>query len=75
MGKSLPMLRALPFLFLLVSMISLGLLAWHRTRDTLFSIAACILPLCYPGITYFTFEIRAYSMEMAGMAVCTLTFV
>jgi len=75
LGKSLSILRILPFLFLLVSMISLGLLAWRWTGDRLFSIAACVLPLCYQGITYFAFEIRAYSMEMAGMSVCTLLLV
>jgi hypothetical protein len=71
-GKGLKWLRSLPFLFFLLGSASLGLLGWRLSRSVAFALTACVAPLLYPGAIYFGFEIRAYSMEMAGIAFGTL---
>lgn len=74
-GKGLKWLRSLPFLFFVLGATSLGLLGCRLSRSVSFALTACMVPLLYPGVIYFGFEIRAYSMEMAGIAFGTLMFV
>ncbi len=71
-GTGLEWLRLLPFTFFLLGVTCLGVLGWRLTRSGVFAIAAAATPMLYPQILYFSFEIRAYSMEMAGIAVCAL---
>ncbi len=70
--RDLQWLRALPFVFLLLGIIGLGYLAWRLTASLAFAISAMAIPLLYPDVLYFGFEIRAYSMEMAGIVLGTL---
>jgi len=68
----LAQLRSLSLLFFAVSCAALGALGWRLTRAPAFALAAAAVPLLYPAARYFAFEIRAYSMEMAGVAVAAL---
>jgi hypothetical protein len=74
-NRGLEWLRSLPFAFLALGMVGLGLLGWRLSRSIGFALAACAVPLLYPAAVYFGFEIRAYSMEMAGVAVGALVLV
>ena len=74
-GKGLAWLRSLPFGFMLLGTVSLGLLGWRLTRSLNFALAASAVPLLYPATLYFGFEIRAFSMEMAGVACVALLLV
>ena len=71
-GTGLEWLRALSFAFLVLGSTCLGALGWRLTRSHAFALAAAAVPLLYPPALYFAFEIRAYSMEMAGVAVAAL---
>ena len=68
-GCGLVWLRALPFAFFVVASAALGALGWRLTRSPAFAAAACAAPSLFPPVIYFAFEIRAYSMEMAGVAL------
>jgi len=74
-GRGLKWLRGLPFAFYLLGAASLGLLGWRLTRSAHFALAASAVPLLYPAALYFSFEIRAYSMEMTGVAIGALALV
>ena len=74
-GKGLKWLRSLPFLFFVLGAASLGLLGWRLNHSITFALGASAVTLLYRGALYFGFEIRAYSMEMAGVAVGTLLLV
>jgi hypothetical protein len=65
-------LRSLSLLFLVASCAALGALGFRLTGAPTFALAAAATPLLYPAARYFGFEIRAYSMEMAGVAVAAL---
>ena len=71
-GRGLVWLRALPFSFFVAASLALGLLGWRLTRSPVFALAACAAPSFYPAFLYFAFEIRAYSMEMSGVALGAL---
>jgi len=71
-GTGLAWLRAFSLLFLVAGCAALGALGWHLTRAAPFALAATGVPLLYPAARYFAFEIRAYGMEMAGVAVVAL---
>ena len=71
-SKGLKWLRALPFAFYLLGAASLGLLGWRLTHSAPFALASSAVPSLYPAALYFGFEIRAYSMEMAGVAIGAL---
>jgi hypothetical protein len=60
-------LRLLPYLWFLASLVLLALLAWRLTASMSLSLLAAALPLAYPSFLYFATEIRAYSMEAAGV--------
>jgi hypothetical protein len=67
LGKDLTWLRSLSFLFFLLSIVGLGLLAREWTGYSLFAFFAIAIPFAYDPILYYAFEIRAYSMEVAGI--------
>jgi hypothetical protein len=69
LGQRIAWLRSLPLVFLIVGALGLGLLGWRLTRSATFALAACAVPLLYPAALYFGLEIRAYSMEMAGLVL------
>jgi len=71
-GCGLVWLRALPLAFFAVASLALGALGWRLTRSPAFAVAAGAAPSLFPPVLYFAFEIRAYSMEMAGVAVGAL---
>lgn len=75
LGTGLAHLRALPFAFFLVGVLAFGGLGWRLTNSPLFAVAAAAAPCLYPAARYFGLEIRAYSMEMAGVAVAALALV
>lgn len=66
-GKDLAWLRLFPFLFFLLSVAGMGFLAKQWTGSSLLAIFAMVLPFAYDPILYYAFEIRAYSMEVAGV--------
>jgi hypothetical protein len=72
LGRGLAWLRTLPFLFFVLAAAAAGLLGWRLTRSTLFALAAVAAPMLYPAVLYFALEVRAYSMEMAGLALGVL---
>ncbi len=69
LGRGLAWLRSLPLAFFALGVGALGLLGWRLTRSALFALAASAVPSLYPAVLYFGLEIRAYSMEMAGLAI------
>jgi len=74
-GTGLAWLRSLPFAFFLLGAACLGLLGWRLTGSSGAALAAAAVPMLYPAALYFAFEIRAFSMEMAGVAVGALGLV
>lgn len=65
-------LRLLSFTFFLFSVIAMGFLAWEWTSSFVISLFAMFLPFAYDPILYYAFEIRAYSMEIAGIILGSL---
>jgi len=74
-SRGLVWLRLLPFVFFLAGSLALTLLGWRLTRSALFAVAAGAVPSLFPSALYFALEIRAYSMEMAGIAIGALLLV
>ena len=74
-GRGLAWLRSLPFAFFVLAVAAVGLLGWRLTRSALFALAAAAMPMLYPAVLYFALEVRAYSMEMAGLALGVLALV
>jgi hypothetical protein len=65
--------RVLPFIFFLLGMAAFAWLGWKRRRSFLFAIFSSLIPACDPLILDYATEVRAYSMEFAGIAVgCVL---
>ena len=69
--KGIVWLRLSAFIFFLVFVGFLGLIAWEWTRSLRFSALSMALPFLFDPAIYFATEIRAYSMEIAGIAVGT----
>lgn len=68
-SRGLVWLRLLPFGFFLLGLTGLGALGWRLTRSAPFALASAACLAIYPAACYFGFEIRAYGMEMAGVAL------
>ncbi len=71
-GRGLGWLRAFSLAFYVLGTAALGVLGWRLTRSAVFALAAAAAPSLYPAALYFGFEIRAYGMEMAGVAAGAL---
>jgi len=69
MGKDIAWLRLLSFMFLVVTVISMGLLAFEWSRTSVLCLFAMFLPFAFDPVLYHAFEIRAYSMETAGIVL------
>jgi hypothetical protein len=67
--------RALPLLFFATGMLGLGMLAWKWRRSVLFSVTSALVPAAYPLLLDYSTEVRAYSMEFAGVIIgCLVLF-
>jgi hypothetical protein len=55
--------------FFLVGLGAMGRLGWLWRRSLLFALFSAAVPLAYPLILYHATELRAYSMEFAGVAI------
>jgi len=65
--------RTLPFLFFLGGVIGLGWMGWSYTKSLPFALLCCAVPALFPLILDYSTEVRAYSMEFAGVVIgCTL---
>jgi hypothetical protein len=71
-GRGLMTLRALPLVFFALGAVAFGFLGWRLSRSALFALATSAVPPLYPAVLYFGLEVRAYSMEMAGLAIGAL---
>jgi hypothetical protein len=65
--RGLVWLRLTPFLFFLLTIAVLGRHAWELTGSRTAALLGCFIPLGYSQFLFFAFEIRAYSMEVAGV--------
>jgi hypothetical protein len=64
--------RALPLLFFAIGMVGLGMLAWTWRRSILFAVTAALIPAADPLLLDYSAEVRAYSMEFAGVVLGSL---
>jgi hypothetical protein len=65
--------RTLPFIFFLFGVACFGWLGWTRRRSIPFAVFSSLIPACDPLILDYATEVRAYSMEFAGVALgCVL---
>src|SRR5579871_5397376 len=60
-------LRILPFIFFVLGAATLALIGWQRFRSLPFALFCAVVPVPYPMLLYFATELRAYSMEFAGI--------
>jgi hypothetical protein len=74
-GRGLATLRALPLAFVALGTLASGFLGWRLSRSASFALAASAVPCLYPAVLYFALEVRAYSMEMAGLAIAAVVLV
>ena len=62
-------LRTLPFLYFLTGMIGLGCLGWLWRRSIPFAVFSALIPAAFPVLLDYSIEVRAYSMEFAGITI------
>jgi hypothetical protein len=60
--------RVLPFIFFLFGMACFGWMGWARRRSIPFAFFSGLVPACDPLVLDYATEVRAYSMEFAGIA-------
>jgi hypothetical protein len=66
-------LRALPLMFFVIGAAGLALIGWRRYRSVYFALACGLVPALFPLLLDFASEVRAYSMEFAGVVIgCAL---
>lgn len=71
-GTSETWQRALPLTFFLAGIVGLGLLAWTWRRSIAFAATAAMVPAAFPLLLDYSVEVRAYSMEFAGVVFGSL---
>ncbi|MDR3466555.1 MAG: hypothetical protein P4M07_11475 [Xanthobacteraceae bacterium] len=65
--------RILPFLFFATGLAGVGWIGWAQRRRRLFAAACCAVPALFPLVLDYATEVRAYSMEFAGVVLgCAL---
>jgi hypothetical protein len=65
--------RVLPFLFFALGIAGLGWIGWTQRKSALFAAFSCVVPTLFPLILNYATEVRAYSMEFAGIVIgCVL---
>lgn len=62
-------LRILPFLFFIISIVAFSKLFYRWTKNAHIAALAGFIPLCIPVVVNMSFELRAYSMEIAGTVI------
>jgi len=62
-------LRTLPFIFFIITLVSLGYLVFKWTKSKPLSMIMALAPVVVPLLFSEAFEIRAYSMEMLGVFI------
>ena len=62
-------LRSLPFGLFLAGLLAMGGLGWAWRRSVTFAVLGAAVPLGFPLLLYHATEVRAYTMEFAGVAV------
>jgi hypothetical protein len=62
--------RTLPFIFFLFGVACFGWLGWTRRQSILFAVFSSLIPVCDPLMLDYATEVRAYSMEFAGVGLC-----
>jgi hypothetical protein len=67
LDSGLVWLRLSPFLFFLLTVALLARHAWEITGSRMAALLAAFMPFAYGQVLGFAFEIRAYSMEVAGV--------
>jgi hypothetical protein len=65
--RGLVWFRLFPFLFFLLTVAVLARHAWELTGSRAAALVSGFMPLAFTQVLYFAFEIRAYSMEVAGV--------
>jgi hypothetical protein len=68
-GTSPTWLRLLPFVLFLVGLGTMAWLGWLWHPSPAFALVAASVPLAYPLLLYHATEVRAYTMEFAGVAI------
>jgi hypothetical protein len=72
-GTDAVWLRTLPLFFFLLGAAALALIGWRRFRSLPFALLCGLVPALYPLLLFYATELRAYSMEFAGITVgCAL---
>ncbi|MDR3563142.1 MAG: hypothetical protein P4N59_17150 [Negativicutes bacterium] len=67
-GEDPGWLRALPFAFLVIAVFHFMLIAWKLSGSKVIAVLASVVALLpFPMILDYGFELRAYSMEVAGI--------
>jgi len=65
--------RMLPFLFFLIAAGGLALIGWRKYRSVPFALLCALVPAMFPMLLDYSTEVRAYSMEFAGVVIgCAL---
>jgi hypothetical protein len=67
LGTGVVWQRALPFIFFLFGVVCLGWIGWTRRRSVPFALFSSLIPACDPLLLDYATEVRAYSMEFAGI--------
>jgi len=71
-GQDIVWLRALPFGFFLAGLGALARLGWLWRPSLAFALFSAAVPLAYPLLLDHATEVRAYSMEFAGVTIACL---
>lgn len=66
-GKSATSIRALPYLFFILSVICLGTLSFLTTKTVWIALLTSLTIFLFPFCLHYAFEVRPYSMEYLGV--------
>jgi len=65
--------RTLPLLFFFAAAGGLALIGWRKYRQLPFALTCALVPAMFPMLLDYSTEVRAYSMEFAGVVIgCAL---
>jgi hypothetical protein len=65
--------RLLPLLFFMVGMGGMGWIGWQQRSSVPFAVLSGVVPVMFPLVLDYAAEVRAYSMEFAGVVIgCAL---
>ena len=73
LGTSGTWQRLLPFLFFAAGISGMGWIGWSQRKSVPFTLLCSAVPALFPAILDYATEVRAYSMEFAGIVIgCAL---